>query len=37
MITEDLAPWGVVSQIRNRWSGRCWAPPAGHRADHPAL
>jgi len=37
MITEDLAPWGVASQIRNRWPGQRCSPSADHRAGRPAL
>jgi len=37
MITEDLAPWGIASQIRNSRPGQCRAPSPSHRADHPAL
>jgi len=37
MITEDFAPRGVASQIRNIWSGHRRIPAADHRLDRPAL
>jgi len=37
MIAADAWCRGVASHIRNRWPGRCWAPSAGHRVDHPGV
>jgi len=37
MITEDFAPRGVASQIRNRWPGQPRAPLADHRVGGPAV
>jgi len=37
MITEDFAPRGVASQIRNSRPGRYGTPPADHWVDYPAL